>query len=167
MLLKDIIGDYEKFLAKVLSNLNGVGVDVSGFKLDHFAYRAKTNESYERLMGAICTEYGSLLEEVIIRDRRVAVIALNAPIVAKGFEVPYIEIMAPATGDKFPEGLEHAEFVVPDLNAMIRDYPNLRFEFKEKPINSELILSFDNNANVKFHTHDIFEVVMLQRTIAR
>ena len=153
--------NYEKFLDKIFANLFLVEISTEGLLLDHIAYRATTSESYNRLFKELVKE-NKLLDTAIIRDREIAIFELRQAIRYDVHVIPFFELMAPAIGDTYNEGLEHAEFVIDDIDSFRQKYPKLTFGFKERAINSELVLKFENNANVKFHTKDIARVIKLQ-----
>lgn len=155
--------DNNTFLNKIFANLDSAGIDYSGLELDHIAYRTTTRERYDELKAEF--ENGAkLLDEAIIRNRPIAIFKLNEPIVYEDFIIPYFELMAPAEGDSYAEGLEHAEFVISEgINEFRKRYSELDFEFKDRKINPELVLKFDNNANIKFHLRNIEEVLRLQK----
>jgi predicted metalloenzyme YecM len=159
----DVIGDYKKFLDDVYANINGLGINVSDFPIDHIAYRTKTKERYEAIRNEL-NNFGTILSEIIIRERPVAIFKLNDPLDYKEMKISFFEILAPAQGDTFyVEGLEHAEFVVNiPLSEMINQYPSIDFILNDNEINPELILRFPIQANAKFHEKPIDEVIKLQ-----
>ena len=161
--IESVIGNYQQFLNKLFLNLKNENIDVSNFELDHIAYRSTNAISYKNLLSRLSQLFGDLVKEVHIRDRRIAIIRLEKPIVYKQYSIQYFELMEPASGDTYKEGLEHAEFVVEsDLNNFQILYPKIHFIFKDRKINPELSIKFKNGANVKFHIHNINEVIKLQ-----
>ena len=163
--IENTIGDYNNFLDDVYTNIKGVGIDVSDFPIDHIAYRTTTKERYESIRNEL-HKFGTILSEIIIRERPVAIFKLNNPLDYKGMKISFFEILAPAQGDTFyTEGLEHAEFVVNSpLSEIINKYPLIDFYFNKSEINPELILRFPIQANVKFHEIPIDEVIKLQES---
>jgi hypothetical protein len=75
--------------------------------------------------------------------------------------------MAPAGDFAHPNGLEHAEIIVPDLDKFQKKYSTVEFDLKsrDRKINPELILRFANNANIKFHIRPIDEAYQLQKKL--
>jgi len=161
--IENTIGDYKKFLDDVYTNIKGLGINVSDFPIDHIAYRTTTKEKYEAIRHEL-SKFGTMISEIIIRERPVAIFKLDDPLDYKGMKISFFEILAPAKGDTFyTEGLEHAEFVVNNpLLEMINKYPSIDFYFNKSEINPELILRFPIQANVKFHELPIDEVIKLQ-----
>lgn len=161
--IENTIGDYKKFLDVVYTNIKGLGINVSDFPIDHIAYRTTTKKRYETIRNEL-HNFGTLLSEIIIRERLVAIFKLDDPLDYKGMKISFFEILAPAQGDTFyAEGLEHAEFVVNSpLLEMIKKYPSIDFYFNDNKINPELILRFPIQANAKFHELPINEVIKLQ-----
>jgi len=161
--IENAIGDYKKFLDNVYININGLGINVSDFPIDHIAYRTTTKERYEAMRHKL-SKFGTMISEIIIRERPVAIFKLDDSLDYKGMKISFFEILAPAQGDTFyTEGLEHAEFVVSNpLSEMINKYPSINFYFNDNEINPELILRFPIQANAKFHEMPIDEVIKLQ-----
>lgn len=160
-----IIGDYDKFLDAVYVNLRETPIAASDFYVDHIAYRTTSTENYEVLRDCLFA-YGEMLSEIIIRDRRVAIIKLHKPLQYKNMQISYLEILEPAQDNTYHEGLEHAEFVtnIP-LPEMLQKYPALPFIYKNKKINAELVLKFPNNVNIKFHEKPIDEVIAIEKEL--
>ena len=158
-----IIGDYHTFLDTVFTNLEDTQIDVSDFYIDHIAYRTLTEEDYILRKDQL-SPYGEMISEKIIRDRPVAIFKLNTPLSYNHSTIPYFELLAPADGDAYQEGLEHAEFVVDiPLSQIARKYPSILSVLKDRKINAELVLKFPNNANVKFHELPIDEVIEIEK----
>lgn len=165
-MIAHIIGDYEKFLDTVYANAHKTRVDVSGFYVDHIAYRTTSTKNYETLKDHLLI-YGNILSEKLIRDRQVAIIELHKPLQYKDIQIRFVEILAPAKDNTFREGLEHAEFVINiPLSNMMQKYPLLSFIHKDKKINAELVLKFPNNANIKFHEKPIDEVISIEKDLS-
>ena len=161
--IENVIGDYRQFLDNVFYNINQVRIDITNYELDHIAYRATTKDSYSKILGNICPLFGILVKKVIIRNREIAIIKLTKPLRYKDKTITFVELMEPADNDKFPEGLEHAEFVVnKGIEKLKKEYPTINFLFIQRKINPELILKFKNGANIKFHNSDIEKVLKLQ-----
>lgn len=82
-------------------------------------------------------------------------------------KIKYVEIMAPAEGDKYDTGLEHAEFVINDkLVEFISKYPTLDWNIKSinRVIGADVGLRFNNAANAKFKTMSMKEIIKLEKT---
>lgn len=164
------IGNYEELIDLILKNLEDVKIDIGGRQIDHIAFRASSADQFEEVKQRVLKEHGSLLNEKMIRERRVCILKLHEPIKYKGFNIPYLEILEPAEGDRqFKRQLEHAEVVLDDtsLSLFASRYPDVNFETKNlnKEINPELILIFSNDANVKFHPTSISEVIKAEKIV--
>lgn len=164
--IKTVIGDYEAFLNKVFENLKKAGVEVGSYELDHIAYRATTLESFEKLSCEL-PNFGKMIHRIVIRNRFVDKYLLDEPINFGGRTIYLLEMLAPAEGDKFSEGLEHAEFVVKDMTLIefIKKYCRLNWNTKgiNREIDPEIAVYFDNGANVKFHTLPLKKVVKMEK----
>lgn len=163
--LKSVLGDWSKFLDKIFSNLKSVHINLSELKeLDHLAYRVDSYPKYESLKNKL-SHFGALVSESTIRDRPIAKYKLFKPLKYKNYFIPVIELPAPAKDHHFPDGLEHAEFVVKEpLTKFIQKHKHLNFSTKslDRPINPELTLKFKDCA-VKFHPLSILAVIELEK----
>jgi predicted metalloenzyme YecM len=158
---KDIDYDYIKnifpeFMADVLANLEKVGIDISNREIDHLAFRASSIEQYESLKKALKNQ-GTQLAEILVRNRPICVFELNKPLEHNSFPISCLEIMAPAKEDKtFERGLEHIEVIIDNesLLSFMQRYPHVNFNTTalNDPKNPELMLFFENDANVKFRS---------------
>jgi len=154
----------EELIDLALSNLETVGIDISNREIDHLAYRCTSNGEFRKIREQMLTNYGNLLAENIIRNRPIPIFKLVDPIQYRGYEVPCLEIMAPAEGDReYKRKLEHLEIVIDDMPLVkfASQYPNIKFntENLSNKNNPELVLTFSNDANVKFHPIPIEKVI--------
>ncbi len=161
-----LLPDYQKFLDLVFTNLSSVKIDITGFFIDHIAMRTHSIADYQKYL----TEYSvgnKLIGVNIVRDRPIAIIKFNNPLIFKSYTIPFFELMAPAGDFAHPNGLEHVEIIVPDLDELHKKYPQVEFDLKsrDRKINPELILRFPNHANVKFHIRSIDEAYHLQKKL--
>ncbi|HJZ05237.1 hypothetical protein A2634_00510 [Candidatus Amesbacteria bacterium RIFCSPHIGHO2_01_FULL_48_32] len=156
--------EYQPFLDRVFTNLSTTPIDISQYQIDHIAYRTQSLEDYQKLTSDL-KKIGTSLEETVIRNRPVSNIKLNIPLRYKQYTIPIVEILAPAEGDNYNNVLEHIEVVVGDLQKFMAKYPFVDFITKaiSREINPELILKFPDDANVKFHSKPIDQVIELQK----
>jgi hypothetical protein len=97
----------------------------------------------------------------MIGGRPIATFKLNAPFVFQGRTVHVIELPAPKDGSPYPEGWEHAEFVVAeDPRAFAARYPELPWDHSgaDKPVNADVRLAYAG-FSVKFHEHALEAVI--------
>ena len=163
--IKSIIGDWEEFLSRIFEDLKAAKIEVNEFELDHIAYRAITNESFEahcKMLDCVCKR----LNRNTIRNRYVDVYEFNTPLIYKGRTTRYIELLAPADGDEFSEGLEHAEFIVNGykLREILDMYPNFEWNTNSlnRKIGPDIGIKLTNGYGVKFKTQSFAEVVRLE-----
>ncbi len=158
-----LLDNYSKFLDDLFQNLKLVGINVVGLTIDHIAFRTHTVEDYNKYLQEFSTG-NDLIGVNIVRDRPIAIIRFKTPLKYHDFQIPFLELMAPAGDFAHPNGLEHAEIIVPDLDSFQKKYPAVEFDLKsrDRKINPELILRFPNHANVKFHIRPIDEAYHLQ-----
>jgi predicted metalloenzyme YecM len=158
-----IIGDYESFLTALLDRMRLAGIDLAGLPvIDHVAYRVETEERYAELKEALAG-IATLASEETINGRPICIFRLDEPLRCQGYEIPAVELPAPSA-TPYPEGLEHAEFVIPDIARFMERYSRLAFITKDlgQPANPHVAVQFGSLA-AKFHTRSILEVVVLQK----
>jgi predicted metalloenzyme YecM len=158
------IGNFDKHIGVITDELTGSGIDRSDIAmLDHLCYRVETNARYietKRVLGEIALLKG----EAEVQGRQIAIFELNDYIRSHGWVVPYIELPAPKNGSPYPEGLEHAEFVVVgSLERFQEKYSGLPFDTKamNRHINPELGLK-TKKASMKFHKLQIGTVIDIE-----
>lgn len=161
MKLEKVIGNYKNFLDKIFAFLESSKIDLGDLEeLDHIAYRVSKFEKYKEMKNKL-NAFGQKLSENIIRNRPIANYKLENNIIYKNFIIPCIELPAPAEGDNFKEGLEHAEFVTKiSLEKFLEKYKQLPFDTKglSKELNADLVLNF-KDCSVKFHEQSILKVI--------
>lgn len=160
-----IIGDWNKFLDKIFLNLKSVKIDVDKFELDHIAYRATTEKSFVKLSNEL-VNVARKINRNTIRDRFVDAYQFNEPLIYRGRDICFFELMAPAEGDQFNEGLEHIEFIVDkDLHDFVKNYPSLKWNVNaiDRPIGADVGIYFENGANIKFKTMSMPSIIRLEK----
>ncbi|MCO6491734.1 MAG: VOC family protein [Phaeodactylibacter sp.] len=156
----DILGDPSSFLDRLFNALREKGIDVSNCELDHLCYRVESVERYEELKAAL-SGTGKLLSGKAVGGRPIATFKLKEPLLYQGRRIWCLEIPAPKPGSPYPEGFEHAEFVIrqcfPDF---IGQYPGVDFDTKAlgKRINPEVRLQFEG-FSAKFHRQSLEYVI--------
>lgn len=164
-----IIGqDIDAHVSKIANELSEYGIHREELtQLDHLCYRVETLERYEEMKRTLDT-IATLCGESDVQGRPIAIYELHEYIVAGGWVIPYIELPAPKEGSYYPEGLEHAEFVVNgSLEQFVGRHGDIVFDAKSagRDINPEYGLKNDRAA-MKFHKLQIGAVVDIERTIS-
>jgi 8-oxo-dGTP pyrophosphatase MutT (NUDIX family)/predicted metalloenzyme YecM len=161
----EIIGDWQNFLDEILKGLKNINIGVDEFELDHIAYRA-TNETSFISHCKMLESVAKLLHRNTIRNRFIDIYELFTPIRYDGRIIRYIELLAPAEGDKFNEGLEHAEFVITNikLNEFVEKFPTLEWNTNaiNRNIGADIGIKLSNGYGVKFITQTISEIIELE-----
>lgn len=153
------------FLRKLFAALAECSVDVSGLELDHLCYRVETLDRYVALKEGLDAE-GTLLAENSIGGRPIACYRLHDPFQFEERRIEVLELTAPKPGSPYPEGYEHAEFVVnEDLLAFTQRHPQLEWDLSDidKTTNADVRIRFDG-FSVKFHRRPLAEVIELERS---
>ncbi|MFZ2153531.1 MAG: VOC family protein [Microgenomates group bacterium] len=157
--------DYVNFLDKVFINLSRVKIDVSQFKIDHIACRTETDNDY-REVSAYMRSFGKRVTQVIFKNRPVDMYELDQPLEYHQYKIKYFEVMAPAEGDKYNNGLEHAEFVINiSLTEFVSRYPNVTWNVNSinRPIGADVGVRFEDAANAKFKTMTMEEIIEAEK----
>ena len=167
--MNDIIGDYATKIAAINKGLAEAGIEKNELALlDHLGYRTETLEEYADVLEKF-RPLGKDLGEIEVEGRPISVIALDQPIEAGGWVVPFLEVIAPKEGSPYSSGLEHAEFVtvrlLGDFEARHSELPFKRDAMSRK-INPELKYR-ESGISVKFHRMSIGTVVELEADLAQ
>ncbi|MFZ3301510.1 MAG: VOC family protein [Microgenomates group bacterium] len=157
--------DYINFLDNIFLNLKDIGIDVDKYVLDHVAYRATTDQQFKKISDQLKI-LGKKIHRITIRNRYVDIYRLNDPIKYLQRTIEFIELLAPAEGDNFKEGLEHVEFIIDDLNLhdFVKKYNSLDWNVNsiDRKIGAEVGIKFKNGANIKFKTMSMPEIIRLE-----
>jgi uncharacterized protein len=152
--------DASTFLHGLFAALDHDGLDVSDMVLDHLCYRVASPERFAWMREALAQQ-GTLLSESLIGGRAIATFRLHLPIRHGERSIDVIELPAPKPTSHYPEGYEHAEFVVgEDLSDLIKRHPMLPWDTRgmHKPTNAEVRLRYPG-FSVKFHRRSLAEVI--------
>ncbi|MBI2573260.1 VOC family protein [Candidatus Woesearchaeota archaeon] len=156
-----------QFANELVTKLEGIGIRVDEFPIDHICYRVPSVEEYGD-MKEFLAKQGTLLVETPINGRPISTYKLTAPVQydnPSGFTIPCIELPAPKTGRTHAQGFEHAEFVVPSADRFAQMYPQHTFK-TDNPGGNNLTLSLDLDWFVaKFHEQPL--EVVIQRELAQ
>jgi len=152
--------DPTDLLNRLFAALLGDGVDVTAFELDHVCYRVADMGRYEALR-TMLAQQGTLLGDHVIGGRPIATFRVIEPFLFEGRSIAVIELPAPKPGSDYPEGFEHAEFVVDEGPLVFAQrYPELKWDLAggSKPINADVRLNYDG-FSVKFHQRALADVI--------
>lgn len=165
--LQKIIGDYDVFLAEIKLGIAQSGISIRDLaQLDHICYRTETNEQYEAKKQQL-KSVAKLLGEVSVAGRPISTFKLLEPLMWYDQRIDAIELPAPKASSPYPEGLEHAEFVIFDsLEEFMTKYSHLEFDTKSigRMPNPEIGLKL-GRLGVKFHLLALTHVVFLEEQL--
>lgn len=165
--IQQMIMDIEKsanvFLDRLFQALVNSSISLDGLQIDHIAYRTETSDEYNRVKLDF-EKYGEYLPDAEIRGRRIAVLKLHSPLKYKKWSIEAVEILEPASNNRFKSGWEHIEVVSRNLNGIIDKYPSLNWDkdSMDRKNNPELTLRFDIDLAIRFHPISIIEARKLQ-----
>lgn len=134
---------------------------------DHVCYRVATRQRYEELRMALRQE-GVLESDAIIAGRPISAFRLFSPYVHNGRSIEALELPAPKPGTDYPEGWEHAEFVVPGtLQDFMLQHSAQNFDIRaiNKPLNPEIALRLTPVYQAKFHTQTLLNVIKIEQAL--
>lgn len=152
--------DPTPFLDALFAALERDGIDVAGLHLDHLCYRVASLSRYAELKATLASR-GVLLAESEIGGRPIATFRLHRPLTYAGRSITVLELPAPKAGSPYPEGFEHAEFVVPmEPRSFAALHPELAWDLSgaRKPVNADVRLNY-GGVSVKFHQRALAEVI--------
>jgi predicted metalloenzyme YecM len=154
------------FLDSLFENLENDGIEVDQFEMDHICYRVETNEDFHKKKEEWAS-FTSLFHESIIGARPIAILKLNKPWEYRGRSIQFIELPAPKPNRFYPEGFEHAEFVIDSsFKTFLLKYEKFEFNKKgmSKTLNADVKRMYEQ-LSVKFHKLAIDKVIALEKQI--
>ena len=155
-----MLPDPQPFLHQLFEALDRHRIPVDHLQLDHLCYRVADLGRYTT-MKQVLAEQGSLLAESTIGGRHIATYRLHLPIVRGKRHIALVELPAPKADSPYPEGWEHAEFVVPgSLLAFTQEHPHPDWDLRalDKAINADVRLPL-GAISVKFHQRALDVVI--------
>ncbi len=160
MSVQNLLGSIASFMEKILLVLEKDRIDVSTYLLDHICYRVETLARYVELKKSL-QERNEKISENIIHGRPISVFKLKKPLVYGKWNISCLELPSPKPNSFYPEGYEHVEFVVPNLQKFSKQYSHLPFQEDLIPQNRTLSLKYDG-LSIKFHEQPLERVVKIQ-----
>ncbi len=148
-----MLNGLESFVPRLLELTRQAGIDVSEYLMDHVCYRVADMKRYEEL-AHVWRLFAEKTHESMVNGRPITVFTLYTPIKIAGRIIRVIELPAPKEGAPYPEGWEHAEFVIdePFAHFMSR-YDEHVFDTRglAKEFNPELGYKLPEGLQIKFH----------------
>lgn len=153
------INDFSKFLDDWFQNVDSLGIDYSGMKLDHLGYSVSSNQEYDQEKVTLL-EIADLVKEANVSNRRVGVFKFKTPLKYKGQEIEALELIEPKEGETGWTGFEHTEFTTKtNLHDLVTAYPSLPWD--KSSIDREdfprLKIVFSDKTEIKFNNSPILE----------
>jgi len=159
-----MLNGLDAFLFRLFELTRKAGIDVSPYPMDHVCYRVATMERYLELAHA-WRLYARVSHESIVNGRPISVFLLGTPLEVAGRVITCLELPAPKEGAPYPEGWEHAEFVIdePFAHFMSR-YDEHVFDTKglTKELNPELGYKLPEGLQIKFHHLPLERVIQIE-----
>ena len=156
----NVLPDHHPFLVRLLAAVEHDLPEVARWTLDHLCYRVDSAQRYAAIT-KVLAEHGVLLAESLIGGRPIATYRLHQPLRYQERSIHVIEVPAPKPGSAYPEGWEHAEFVVDvPLATLVEAHSQLPWELDDlhKPVNPDLRLRYAG-FSVKFHERALEAVI--------
>ena len=165
--LRNILDEMPRFILGIEKECRQLGVVTNNLPLDHVCFRTSTSEIYAALCDLFCGE-NQLLAESTVGGRLISVFKLRAPVVCGDRTIEVIEVPAPKMGSPYPDGWEHAEFVISEsLSAFAEKFSNLTFDRSgsHKAYNPDIALKLPSGRAVKFHQQTLAEVILHEKAL--
>lgn len=159
-----MLNGLQAFVPKLLGLTERAGIDVSEYFMDHVCYRVTDMKRYEDLAHA-WRLFAAKSHTSMVNGRPITVFVLYKPLTIAGRRIHVIELPAPKEGSSYPEGWEHAEFVVGEpLQHFMSRYEDHPFDRKgmDKELNPELGLKLGEGLQVKFHERPLEEIIEIE-----
>lgn len=173
------------FLKRAEEYLNELGIfeQTKLIKSDHLALRFKDIEIVDQIKDELKKE-NKIISSAVVNGRKILIFKLQEPIKFMDWEIDCIELPYPKENQKYPDGWEHIEFVVPsnsknldefredfkryfsklNIENLIKNgqysesFPIKDSSSKELP-NPTISLQKELGLTVKFHPKSIIEIV--------
>ena len=176
--LPSFLDEIEKYI-KELEILEKVKL----LQSDHLALRFKNIDDVKKIEEEL-NENNKIISSAIINGRKILIFELIDPLKFNDWQINYVELPYPKENQKYPDGWEHIEFVIPsnaislvsfkkdfekyfpklDIENMINigqyseSFPIKDPEIKELP-NPTISLQKKLGLTIKFHPKSIKEIV--------
>lgn len=164
--IREVIGDHVAFLDTIFLGLESLAIDTIKYECDHLCYRVDTPEKYLLKKGQLA-KHGELLSEAVIGGRLICTFLLSAPLVYKNRKIRMIELPNTKVGSPYPEGLEHAEFVIGNeqFSNFIQRHPKVHFDTRAmtKSRNADVSVTVGDRFTVKFHQQPLDIVIQEEK----
>jgi uncharacterized protein len=159
----ELLGDYKPMLDFVLEEMKKLQFQEE-LLCDHICFRVETEADYDKYK-KIIGSFSTCVTETLVSGRNISIFKLQDPIQYKNLSIDCLELPAPKKGSFYQKGLEHAEFVLKDLNQFIEENKDTPFSFKamNREINPELALKLGRGFQVKFHPLHILDVIKIEK----
>jgi len=162
-----MLNGIELFVPRVLGMAKRVGIDVSGYEMDHLCYRVATRARYDEIVHA-WSWYAAKTYTSLVYDRLITVFVLHHALRICEREIRVIEVPAPKERDPYAEGWEHAEFVIGEpFDDFMARYPDMKDRFVtkslDKTLNPELGFKLPDGLQIKFHHQPLERVIEIER----
>jgi predicted metalloenzyme YecM/phosphoglycolate phosphatase-like HAD superfamily hydrolase len=148
------------FVEKLLAELHELGLTAHIVSVDHVCFRVSSEEHYEIELAHL-GQKASMISEVMVNDRPIAVFQLHNPIDVDGLCIDVVELPAPKTGKSYKDGFEHIEVVCRlPIQELSNKYPRINFDRTNlaHPTMPELTLRLKNGL-VKFHNRALLQII--------
>jgi predicted metalloenzyme YecM len=140
------------------------GIALHDLLVDHRCLRVDSNLLYQHIKNQLHAAWSIFLSEKVVGGRNISV-----------FDCPWlqssitnydtlIELPAPKATHHYLNGRQHIEVVVPDVDTLLIQYPNLARDLSwyEKQYNRDISLFIDTNHEIKFHEQPLREVLAIE-----
>lgn len=155
-----IFDGYRSFLDKLFTEIEARGIDITGFQLDHLAYRTESEPVFTGLKPKFA-KFGRLVHEGQISGNTVCIYKLHQPLSYRDQNIPAVELIGPHETINYPTGFEHAEFIIEEsFEDLIDKYPSINWDKSAlvRPVCPMLKLALGKFLQVKFIHEPILEI---------
>lgn len=152
---------FSEYMIKSDTLLDAVGVDRSDVvQSDMLCYDVPSNERYTEVKNELASR-ALLLDESEVNGRLIAIFEFVEPLKAGDWEVSFLELPQPKSGDEV-EGIDHVQFVTRmGLSQFVKRYKEIAFVEKGNALNRLLQVEHDG-VKIRFHDKHIGAVLELE-----
>ena len=159
--MERLIGNYKLFFSDILTRLELLRVDITGYPMSHLGVRTATVKEYERLRDEI-KKFSASFAENEHNGRPISKLLLcESLLLPGGFIVDLIELMPPKPDVWYPSGLEHCGIVIGEKleEFAMRHKDVISGRQDQGPYCKPYFITFENGKRVKFYDISLKDVV--------
>ncbi len=160
--MKELQGQFIKFMGNLEHKLAGLGVSLFDYPIDHICYRVADLGRFE-VISKVLKKASVLHTTKFFHERYFHLFVLKKPLTYKSIAIHFIEFAEPGGSDLYSEGFQHIELLTTKpLTKIVRDKQKLKKLLFEDKYGEEQYLKWPDKSAVKLTPYSIIIKSMLE-----